>query len=226
MKRMIAACAALLMIVSLLAGCGNTATQESEPPQSTEPTAIPETTQPTTAPSSEESSNIKTTPESTGGKTLVVYYSATGNTKAVADVIAEAVGADTFELMPTEPYTDADLNWQDDNSRCSLEYADPTLRTVALTAATADHWADYDTVFIGYPIWWGIAAWPVDTFIKANDFSGKTVLPFCTSSSSGLGESGELLSAMAGTGDWQTGMRFRSGVSDADVRDWVNELGL
>ena len=187
MKRMIAAFAALLMIVSLLAGCGNTATQESEPPQSTEPTAVPQTTQPTAVPNSEESSNIETTPESTGGKTLVVYYSATGNTETVANVIAQAAGADTFALVPTEPYTDADLNWRDDNSRCSLEYADSTLRTVALTAATVDYFADYNTVLIGYPIWWGIAAWPVDTFIKANDFSGKTVIPFCTSSSSGLG---------------------------------------
>ena len=226
MKKMIAACAALLMLVSLLAGCGSTTTQESEAPQSTEQTATPETTQPTTEPSSEEPGSAEATPESTGGKTLVVYYSATGNTKAVADVIAEAAGADTFELTPTEPYTDDDLNWRDDNSRCSLEYADPDLRNVELSAATVDNWADYDTVFIGYPIWWGIAAWPVDTFVKANDFSDKTVIPFCTSSSSGLGDSGELLAAMAGTGNWQTGIRFRSGVSDADVRDWVNELGL
>ncbi len=226
MKKMIAACAALLMLLSLLAGCGNTATQESEQPQSTKQTATPETTQPTTVPSSEEHGSAESTPESTGGKTLVVYYSATGNTKAVADVIADAAGADTFELMPTEPYTDDDLNWRDDNSRCCLEYADPDLRNVELSAATVENWEDYDTVFIGYPIWWGIAAWPMDTFVKANDFSGKTVIPFCTSTSSGLGESGELLAAMAETGDWQTGIRFRSGISDADVRDWVNELGL
>lgn len=226
MKKRIAAFAALLMTASLLAGCGVAPAQESEPSQIMQQTAAPEAQQPTAAPISDESSNTGAAPESTGGKTLVVYYSATGNTKAVADVIAEAAGADTFELVPTEPYTDADLNWRDNNSRCSLEYADPGLRNVALTTATADHWADYDTVLIGYPIWWGIAAWPVDTFIKANDFSGKTVIPFCTSSSSGLGQSGELLAAMAGTGDWRTGMRFRSGVSDADVQAWVDGLGL
>ncbi len=213
MKKTFAACAALLMLLSVLTGCGSTAFQESEPPQDKEQTDVPDAPQ-------------SSTESSTGGKTLVAYYSATGNTKAVADVIADAAGADTFELTPTEPYTDADLDWRDDNSRCSLEYADPDLRNVELTASTVDNWADYDTVFIGYPIWWGIAAWPVDTFIKANDFSGKTVIPFCTSSSSGLGDSGKLLSDMAGTGNWQTGIRFRSGVSEADVRDWVNELGL
>lgn len=81
-------------------------------------------------------------------------------------------------------------------------------------------------MFIGYPIWWGIAAWPVDAFINANDFTGKTVIPFATSSSSGLGESGELLAELAGTGDWQEGQRFRSGVNEADVTEWVNGLGL
>ena len=226
MKKRIAACAALLMIVSLLAGCATAPAQETEPPQNTKQTAAPETTSPTTAPTPDAPVSAEPVPEHTGGKTLVVYYSATGNTKTVADVIVETAGADTFELLPTKPYTDADLDWRDDNSRCCLEYADPDLRNVELSAATGDNWEDYDTVLIGYPIWWGIAAWPVDTFIKANDFSGKTLIPFCTSTSSGLGESGELLSDMAGTGDWQTGIRFRSGVSDADVQAWVNELGL
>ncbi len=82
----------------------------------------------------------------------------------------------------------------------------------------------YDTVIIGYPIWWGIAAWPVDTFVEANNFSGKTVIPFCTSSSSGLGQSGELLADLAGTGNWQEGMRFRSNPSDDDIKSWTDNL--
>ena len=163
---------------------------------------------------------------SEGGKTLVAYYSASGNTQAVAQTIASATNGDLFEIVPAEPYTSADLDWTDNNSRVSKEHDDPSLRNVALTADTVDNWDDYDTVFIGYPIWWGIAAWPVDTFVKANDFTGKTVIPFCTSSSSGLGESGELLAELAGTGDWQEGQRFRSGVSESDVTDWVNSLGL
>lgn len=159
------------------------------------------------------------------GQTLVAYYSATGNTKAVAEMIAETLGADTFEITPAEPYTSEDLNWTDDSSRVSQEYSDPSLRTVELTADTVENWESYDTVFIGYPIWWGIAAWPVDSFVSANDFTGKTVIPFCTSSSSGLGESGQLLEELAGSGDWQEGQRFRSG-ADEEVVEWVNSLDL
>ncbi|MEY8420799.1 flavodoxin [Oscillospiraceae bacterium 44-5] len=161
-----------------------------------------------------------------GGKTLVAYYSASGNTQAVAQTIADVTGGDLFEIVPAEEYTSADLNWTDNNSRVSKEHDDPSLRNVALTADTVDNWEDYDTVFIGYPIWWGIAAWPTDTFVKANDFTGKTVIPFCTSSSSGLGDSGTLLAELAGTGSWLEGQRFRSSVSEADVTEWVNGLGL
>ena len=95
-----------------------------------------------------------------------------------------------------------------------------------LVSATVDNWSEYDTVFIGYPIWWGIAAWPVDEFIETNDFIGKTVIPFATSASSGMGQSGELLAEMAGTGDWQEGQRFRSGASEDDIVAWVEGLGL
>ena len=161
-----------------------------------------------------------------GGKTLVVYFSATGNTENAANYIAEATGADLFELVPADPYTDADLDWTDENSRVVHEYENKSERDVALEQSTVDNWADYDTVFIGYPIWWGIAAWPVDTFVQANDFTGKTVIPFCTSSSSGLGQSGELLEEEAGTGNWLEGERFSSGVSQSDVTEWVESLDI
>ena len=164
--------------------------------------------------------------ENASGGTLVVYFSATGNTEEAAGYIADLTGGDLFELEPVEPYTSEDLNYSDDNSRVSLEYADESLREVELAADTVENWDDYDTVFIGYPIWWGIAAWPVDNFIEANDFTGKTVIPFCTSSSSGMGQSGELLAELAGTGDWQEGHRFSSGVSEADVEEWLSTLGL
>lgn len=164
--------------------------------------------------------------ESAGGNILVVYYSSTGNTKSVAEVIADETDADLFELEPVEPYSSEDLNWTNDDSRVSREHENGSERVVELVTATADHWDDYDTVLIGYPIWWGIAAWPVNEFIETNDFSGKTVIPFCTSASSGLGESGKLLAEMAGTGDWQEGQRFSSSVSEEDVRTWVGGLGL
>lgn len=158
------------------------------------------------------------------GKVLVVYFSAQNHTEAVANQIAENLDADVFEIVPTEEYTSDDLDWTDDNSRVSREHEDEALRNVELTSTTVENWNQYDTVLIGYPIWWGIAAWPVNTFVEANDFSGKTVIPFCTSSSSGLGESGELLAELAGTGDWQEGHRFTSNPSDSDIQEWTDSL--
>lgn len=160
------------------------------------------------------------------GKTLVVYYSASGTTRSVAEKIADAAGADIFEITPTEPYTDDDLNWTNDESRVTREHEDESLRDVELTTITPENWDSYDTVLIGYPIWWGIAAWPVDNFVSGNDFTGKTVIPFCTSASSGIGSSGDLLADMAGSGDWQDGHRFSGGASDSDITDWVASLGL
>lgn len=161
-----------------------------------------------------------------GGKTLIVYYSATGNTEEVANYIADATGGDLFELEPAEPYTDEDLDWTNDNSRVSLEHEDESLRDVELVSDTVDGFEEYTTVYIGYPIWWGIAAWPVDSFVENNDFTGKTVIPFCTSASSDIGDSGTLLEEMAGTGDWLEGMRFGSSPDEADVQEWVDGLGL
>ena len=161
---------------------------------------------------------------SQGGKTLVVYYSAQGHTDAVAHKIAENLGADIFEIEPVDEYTSEDLDWTDSNSRVTREHEDESLQNVELKSTTVDNWADYDTVLIGYPIWWGVAAWPVDTFVKANDFNGKTVIPFCTSSSSGLGESGELLEEEANGGNWMEGQRFRSSPSDADIKEFTDSI--
>ncbi len=179
--------------------------------------------------SSDNSSDVTSknnSDKTSNDKILVVYYSATGSTKAVAETIADTANADIFEITPVNPYTSDDLNWTDDNSRVSVEHNDESKRNVELTKTTSDNWEQYDTVFVGYPIWWGIAAWPVNNFIKGNDFSGKTVIPFCTSASSGLGESGSLLAEMTGTGDWQEGERFSSGASSDDVANWVNGLDL
>ena len=166
------------------------------------------------------------TSQTAGGGTLVVYFSATGNTEEAAGYIADITGGDLFELVPSAPYTEEDLDWTDDSSRVVYEHDNPDARDIELVADTVDNWDSYDTVFIGYPIWWGIAAWPVDSFIEANDFTGKTVIPFCTSSSSGLGDSGTLLAEAAGSGNWLEGQRFSSGVSEEDIRSWLDELGL
>ena len=136
------------------------------------------------------------------------------------------MGADLFEVVPSDPYTSDDLNWTNNDSRVSREHNDEGLRAVALENTDVDGWDDYDTVFIGYPIWWGIAAWPMSSFVAVNDFTGKTVIPFCTSTSSGIGQSGELLAELAGTGSWLDGQRFSRGNSEADIASWVNGLNL
>lgn len=214
MKKLTSILLALVLVFSFAACSNNSSNGESST------NSAPASTQ-----SANESSNNDTN-SSSNSKTLVVYYSATGSTKAVAETIANTAGADLFEITPVDPYTSDDLNWTDDNSRVSVEHNDESKRDVPLTKTTPDHWADYDTVFIGYPIWWGIAAWPVNNFVKGNDFSGKTVIPFCTSTSSGLGQSGDLLADMAGTGNWQDGERFSSGASSSKVESWVNGLEL
>ncbi len=163
-------------------------------------------------------------PEPAGGKVLVAHFSATGSTERVAGYIAEATGGDLFELEPANPYTSADLDYGNSSSRVTREHNAPSLQDVALVKTTPDNWADYDVVFIGYPIWWGIAAWPVNSFVKDNDFTGKTVIPFCTSASSPLAGSGEKLAAMTTTGDWKSGQRFSSGASQSTVKTWVDGL--
>ena len=226
MKKFTALLTAIAMMLSL-AACGgeNSSTSTASEPQG----STVENSSSGTDDSSETSSVETESSENengTDGGTLVVYFSATGHTEEAAGYITDLTGGDLFELVPVEPYTDEDLNYNDDDSRVSREYEDESLRDVELTADTVDNWDSYDTVFIGYPIWWGIAAWPVNDFVESNDFTGKTVIPFCTSASSSIGESGELLSELAGTGDWQEGMRFRSSVSEEDVQEWLDELDL
>lgn len=175
----------------------------------------------------EETTETETTSQTiTNKKTLVVYYSATGNTKEVANYIASTTQGDLFEIVPKQPYSDDDLDWTNEDSRVSKEHENENERKVELEKTTVENWNDYDIVFIGYPIWWGIAAWPVDSFVQENDFTGKKVIPFATSASSGLGESGELLAKLAGTGDWQEGQRFSSGADEDSVKEWLSNLGL
>ena len=163
---------------------------------------------------------------STGGKILVVYFSAQNHTETVAKQIAENLSADIFEITPVQEYTTEDLSWSSENSRVKKEHDDESLRNVELTKTDVDNWENYDTILLGYPIWWGIAAWPVDTFVKANDFTGKTVIPFCTSSSSEIGQSGELLKEEAGTGNWQEGKRFQSSASETVIKEWTDSLNI
>lgn len=202
-----------LVLLFAFAACG--AKDDGSTTAAAEPTAQTSEAQNTEAESG--------TPEK-GGKTLVVYFSATGSTKRVAEIIAKQLGADIFEIEPENPYTDDDLNYRNGSSRVSLEHEDEAKRVVALKKDTPDNWQDYDTVFVGYPVWWGISAWPTDSFVQKNSFEGKTVVPFCTSASSPLGDSASLLSKKADGGNWQEGKRFSSGAGESEISAWLEEI--
>lgn len=162
--------------------------------------------------------------ESAKGKSIVVYFSASGNTKAAAEKIAELTGSDLMEIVPEEKYTEADLNWHDGESRTSVEKDDASIRP-AIKPDTKNL-ADYDTVFLGYPIWWGTAPKVLWNFVEKHDFTGKTVLPFCTTHSSSEGESGRTLQKLSGNkGTWKDAKRFPEHPSDSDISSWVNETG-
>ena len=163
--------------------------------------------------------------ESAKGKSIVVYFSASGNTKAAAEKIAELTGSDLMEIVPEEKYTEADLNWHDGESRTSVEKDDKSIRP-AIKPDTKNL-ADYDTVFLGYPIWWGTAPKVLWNFVEKHDFTGKTVLPFCTTHSSSEGESGRTLQKLSGNkGTWKDAKRFPEHPSDSDISSWVNETGF
>ena len=189
----------LIALVIIIAGVGGYLVYNSQKVSTTEEKVVTNETKSTTKKVQGD------------GKTLVVYYSAQNHTKDVAEKVAENLGAD-------------DLDWTNDDSRVTREHEDTSLRNVELKTTEVENWDQYDTVLIGYPIWWGIAAWPVDTFVKANDFSNKTVIPFCTSTSSGLGESGTKLQKEAKGGNWQKGQRFSSSPSDSTIKDWTDSL--
>ena len=222
MKKVIA----LLTIIALtlvFAGCGagNTGSQSESG------TKAAETTKAETSSNTSESS--KAADETTegqynetadGGKTLVVYFSATGTTKGVAEQIASYTNADTYEITAAQPYSDDDLNWHDSGSRTTKEQNDKSARPeIGSKKINLD---GYDTIFIGFPIWWGEEPRIMDTFVESYDFSGKTMIPFCTSGGSGIGSSGDNLKANAGSGDWKEGERL----TESDVKGWVDGLNL
>lgn len=210
MRRIIKQSLAIAISSIALASCGGTPAQSSSAESSSAGAAA-----------SDGSVSEGSATSSASGDVLVAYFSATGNTKAVAETIASATDADTFEVTPVDPYTSEDLVWSNEDSRVSQEHADESLQDIPLVSTTVDGWDSYEYVFVGYPIWWGDAAWPIYNFIKGNDFTGKTVIPFCTSSASGIAKSVATLSAMAGTGDWREGQRFASSPDMDEVASWA-----
>lgn len=176
----------------------------------------------TTTERSEETAKNADVPESSGKDTIVIFFSATGTTKGVAEKIANITNADIYEIIPAEPYSDADLDWNDKNSRTTIEMNDPSVRpTIADDSVDL---SGYSTVYIGYPIWWGEAPRIMSTFVEAHSFEGMTVIPFCTSGGSGIGRSGENLASQAGSGNWLDGERLDGGISESEIQDWINGI--
>lgn len=236
MKKMTALLLVLLLLCSLTACSGENASSSSAPSLSTNdssselvsepaatsgPTPTPEPT-PTAAPAAEEP--VSEAEPDTGTKVLVAYFSATGNTRPLAEYMADGLGADLYEITPEEPYTDADLDYGNSNSRTSIEMNDPNSRPAI--SGSVETMEQYEIVFVGYPIWWGGAPHILYTFMESYDWSGKTVIPFCTSGSSPIGSSAANLESLASGGDWLPGQRFSGGASQEEVLAWVNSLDL
>ncbi len=215
MSKRIKFIATLLMILSMLAfaGCSKTNDTAEEP-------AEPETAQAEeqeTASDETASNNAQN-----GSDVLVVYFSATGTTKGVAEKIASITGADIYEIKAAQEYTEADLDWNDSDSRTTHEQNDKSVRPEIGSDPVSLE--GYSTIYIGFPIWWGEEPRIMDTFVESYDFDGKTMIPFCTSSSSGIGMSGKNLEANAGSGNWLDGERFGGGVSEEELQAWIDEL--
>ncbi len=220
------------MIVLSLAACGGEAnsTGNTEPPQNG--TEAPRTEAPadtnneTDAPSEPTDcapSEPSEVPEG-GKRILVAYFSATNNTEGIAQKLADGLGADLYEITPDQPYTDADLDYGNSKSRSSVEMDDPSARPEI--SGSVENMEQYDVVFIGYPIWWGEAPRIMSTFIESYDFSGKTLVAFCTSASSGFGRSDSALRSAACGATWLDGRRFSASASADDVMAWANGLGI
>lgn len=232
MKKTIAILLSLLMILGL-AACGKSASQTEQPAteeDSVESTSSMEEAAENSSTDAENRGDSESQPEETDipdaqeSKVLIAYFSATGTTKGVAEHIANGLNADIYEIVPEDPYTDADLDYNDNNSRTTIEMNDPDVRP--LISGSVENMEQYDIVFIGYPIWWGEAPRIVSTFVESYDFSGKTIVPFCTSGGSGVGSSAANLEQLTSGAQWLSGQRLSGSDSQDTVMEWVNGLGL
>ena len=211
--RITALITAILLITSLTACGGNTAGQTSR--EQSETAAAQSNREQTSQQNDGE-------PQTNSGKTLVVYFLATGTTKGVAEKIAKITNADLYEIKAAQEYTSADLDWHDRGSRTTKEQNDKSARPeIAGDKPALD---GYTTVYIGYPIWWGEEPRIMDTFVESCSFDGITVIPFCTSGGSGIGRSGKNLEENAGSGIWLDGERLSAGVSEQELQSRIGSL--
>ena len=246
MKKKLTVIAAVLLALGLTA-CGNNANQASnnsvqnvqaessqetktssetktlnDIKEKTDQTSTSSSVSTTPAVSSESASSKEADSTKKSNETLVVYFSATGTTKGIAEKIAGITGADTYEIKAAQEYSSADLNWNDSNSRSTKEQNDPAVRPEIGSDPVS--LAGYKTIYIGYPIWWGEEPRIMDTFVESCKFDGITMIPFCTSSSSGIGRSGQNLADKAKSGEWVSGKRFGAGASEDEIRSWIDGL--
>lgn len=221
MKKTIALLLSLLTIVSL-AACGNSENETEQPSAENHPAESG--TGDTKGGEDETQPEETETPEGQDSRILVAYFSATNTTKGVAEHIADGLHADLYQIVPEEPYTDADLDYNDNGSRSTIEMNDPDARPAI--SGSVGNMAQYEIVFLGYPIWWGEAPRIVSTFVEGYDFSGKTIVPFCTSGGSGMGSSAANLERLTNGAQWLEGQRLNGSGSQDTVMEWVNSLGL
>ena len=210
----------LLLCALLLCGCGTQADNR----EAAATAALPEPSAAPSATAEETEAPVHTEPTDTAPNVLVVWFSATGTTERIAMEIAGTLGADAYAIVPETPYTDADLNYGHSASRATVEQNDASARPAI--AGTLPDMTPYDTVFLGYPIWFGQAPRILSTFLNSCDLSGKTVVPFCTSGSSGVGSSAESLRPLAAGANWMEGKRFDRNAPDQDITDWLSGLPL
>lgn len=228
MKKRISMIMVICLLLSLTA-CGvNSGTNSNTEPSATQSQAETPPSEPAEDPGvsaddSAEGSDPATEPTEEAAKTLVVYFSATGNTKAVAEEISRLTGADLYEIVPADPYTDADLNYNNNDCRANQEMNDTSARP-AIVSGVIDV-SPYDIVFVGYPIWWGTMPRIINTFLDTYDLSGKTVLPFCTSGSSGITQSVSDFRAAEPGADVRDGLRA-SGANDSSIENWIADNGI
>ena len=208
MRKILSILLTLCLIIGLTACSGGSSEEAADTDNGSEATAAEQTTE------------AEPNDSSTGNATLVVYFSATGNTRGVAEKIASITGADIYEIKAAQEYTDADLDWHDSDSRTTHEQNDPSARPeIGSDPVSLD---GYTTIYIGYPIWWGEEPRIMDTFVESYDFDGITMIPFCTSGSSGIGRSGQNLADNAGSGNWLEGARFGGGASEDELSTWID----
>ncbi len=217
MKRIFAVLIGLLLLCTL-AACAETENQSVS--SSSQPVQEEYRSENETSSSQDESEPVA----DENPKILVAYFSATGNTEYIAQHIQTILSADLYEIVPEDPYTDDDLNYNTDDCRANQEQNDPDARPSI--AGTLEHPEDYDVMFLGYPIWWGEAPKIMHTFLASYNFDGVTIVPFCTSGSSGIGSSAETLYALAPDANWLPGQRFSGSASQDEVAAWIEELEL